>query len=135
MYCEHDEKGKFAKRKELTPIQLEVIAELISGTNKTDACQKFDINRTTLYNWMDNDLFMAEYRKGCERLYKMALGRAMNKLEKMMDASDKRTALKAVENMLKLNSYLSTNINLTENTTETITIKLIDDGEDDENEE
>ena len=129
---EHEENGKFAKRKELLPIQIEMIAELISGTNKTDACNKLGVSRATLYGWLDNDLFMAEYRKGCERLYKMALGKAMNKLDKMMDASDKRTALKAVENMLKLNSYLNTNVNITENTNETITIKLIEDDNDEE---
>lgn len=130
-----DKSGKFTGAKELLPIQYSMIAELISGTNKTDACEKLGVSRTTLYHWLDNELFMAEYRKGCERLYKMALGRAMNKLDKMMDASDKRTALKAVESMLKLNSYLNTNVNVTENTTETIIVSIVKDVEDDENEE
>ena len=135
LHPEFDEKGRFKKRKELLPIQCQMISELVSGTNKTEACEKLGVSRTTLYNWLDNDLFMDEYRKACERLYKMALGKALNKLDKMMDTNDKRTALKAVENMLKLNNYLGSNINVNENTNETITIRLIDDDEEADNEE
>ena len=129
LHPEFDEKGRFKKRTELLPIQCEMISELVSGTNKTDACKKLGVSRKTLYNWIDTDLFMDEYRKACERLYKMALGKALNKLDKMMDTNDKRTALKAVENMLKLNNYLGANLNINENTNETITIRLIDDEE------
>lgn len=129
LHPEFDEKGRFKKRTELLPIQCEMISELVSGTNKTDACKKLGVSRKTLYNWIDTDLFMDEYRKACERVYKMGLGRAMNKLSKLMEADDKRTALKAVENMLKLNSYLSTNVNVCQNANETITIRLIDDEE------
>lgn len=129
LHPEFDEKGRFKKRTELLPIQCEMISELVSGTNKTDACKKLGVSRKTLYNWIDTDLFMDEYRKACERVYKMGLGRAMNKLSKLMEADDKRTALKAVENMLKLNSYLNTNVNVCQNANETITIRLIDDEE------
>lgn len=133
-YNEHDENGKFKKRTELLPIQYEMIAELVGGSDKKAACEKLGVGRTTLYSWLDNELFMTEYRKSCERLYKMALGKALNKLDKMMDTSDKRTAMKAIENMLKLNSYLSANVNINENTNETITIRLIDDDEEAEDE-
>lgn len=129
LHPEFDEKGRFKKRTELLPIQCEMISELVSGTNKTDTCKKLGVSRKTLYNWIDTDLFMDEYRKACERVYKMGLGRAMNKLSKLMEADDKRTALKAVENMLKLNSYLGTNVNVCQNANETITIRLIDDEE------
>lgn len=128
-YNEHDENGKFKKRTELLPIQYQMIAELVSGTDKKAACKKLGVGRTTLYGWLDSEMFMTEYRKSCERLYKMALGKALNKLDKMMDTSDKRTAMKAIENMLKLNSYLSANVNINENANETITIRLIDDEE------
>lgn len=129
LHPEFDEKGRFKKRTELLPIQHQMIAELVTGTDKKAACEKLGVSRTTLYNWLDTDLFMDEYRKACERLYKMALGKALNKLDKMMDTNDKRTALKAVENMLKLNNYLGANLNINENTNETITIRLIDDEE------
>lgn len=127
LHPEFDENGRFKKRTELLPIQHQMICELVSGSNKKQACEKLGVARKTLYNWIDTDLFMDEYRKACERLYKMALGKALNKLDKMMDTNDKRTALKAVENMLKLNNYLGSNINVNENTNETITIRLIDD--------
>ena len=124
-----DERGRFKKRTEVLPIQYKMIAELVSGTDKTEACRKLEVSRTALYHWFDNPVFVEEYRKACDRVYKMALGKAMNKLNNMMDSSDKRTALKAVEDMLKLNSYLNTNVNVNENTNETITIRLIDDEE------
>lgn len=134
-YVRNKKSGRFMKRTELIPIQYEMIAELVAGSTKTAACEKLGVNRTALYHWMDNEIFMEEYRKACERMYKMALGKAMNKLEKMMDSKDSRTALKATENMLKLNSYLSANVNITENTSETITIRLLDDEEQAENED
>ena len=127
--------GRFGCRTELLPIQYEMIAELVSGSTKVAACEKLGVPRPTLYKWIDNDIFMDEYRKACERMYKMALGRAMDKLQKLMESKDGRTALKATENMLKLNSYLNPKVDVTENTTETITIRLLDDEEQAENEE
>lgn len=109
--------GKFVKRTELTPLQLKAICMLVEGTSKTDMCKDLGIPRATLYNWLDTDLFMNEYRKACDKVYRMNLGKAMNKLSKMMDIKDNRTALKAVEDMLKLNDYLNTKVDISEKTT------------------
>ena len=134
LHPEFDEKGRFKKRTELLPIQHQMIAELVSGTNKTEACRKLDVSRKTLYNWIDTELFMDEYRKACERAYKLILGKALNRLDKFMEVDDKRTALKACEDVLKLNNYLGSNINICENTNETITIRLIDEEDEAEDE-
>lgn len=131
---EFDERGRFKKRTELLPIQHQMIAELVTGTNKVEACKKLEVSRSTLYNWLDTDLFMDEYRKACERAYKLILGKALNKLDKFMEVDDKRTALKAAEDVLKLNNYLGANVNINENTKETITIQLIDEEEKEEDE-
>ena len=130
-----DERGKFRKRTELLPIQYQAIAELVSGTDKTAVCKKLKISRTALYHWLDNDVFATEYKKACEKLYKMSLGTAMNKLNKLMETGDSRTSLKAVEDMLKLNSYLNANIDINKNTNETITIKLLDEDEPEQEDE
>ena len=130
-----DERGKFRKRTELLPIQYQAIAELVSGTDKTAVCKKLKISRTALYNWLDNDVFATEYKKACEKLYKMSLGTAMNKLNKLMESGDSRTSLKAVEDMLKLNSYINANIDINKNTNETITIKLLDEDEPEQEDE
>ena len=135
LHPEFDERGRFKKRTELLPIQHQMICELVSGSNKAEACRKLEVSRKTLYNWLDNDLFMDEYRKACERAYKLILGKALNKLDKFMEVDDKRTALKACEDVLKLNNYLGSNINVNENTNETITIRLIDDEEESDNED
>lgn len=135
LHPEFDERGRFKKRTELLPIQHQMIAELVSGANKKQACEKLGVARKTLYNWIDTDLFMDEYRKACERAYKLILGKALNKLDKFMEVDDKRTALKACEDVLKLNNYLGNNLNINENTNETITIRLIDDEDEVDNEE
>ena len=59
----------------------------------------------------------------------------MNKLNKLMESGDSRTSLKAVEDMLKLNSYLNANIDINKNTNETITIKLLDEDEPEQEDE
>lgn len=129
-----EDDGKFKKRVELLPVQYQAIVELVSGVPKKDICEKLGIARQTLYNWFDNEIFVEEYRKANERVYKMALGKAINKLDKMMDSNDKRTALKAVENILKLNNYLNPRVDITENTNETITVQLLKEEETEDSE-
>lgn len=121
------EDGKYRPNDELTPIQLKMIVEIIeNGGNKTVACKKLEVPRSTLYEWFDNELFVNEYRKQCERIYKMSLGKAVSKLTNMMDSKDGRTAIKAVENVLKLNSYLDTKLDVTQKTSGEIVITLVD---------
>lgn len=128
-----DDKGRFAEYEELTPIQLKMIVELIeNGGNKREACRKLGVPRSTLYKWIDNEKWNNEYRKACERLYKLNLAKALNKLDKMMDCKDNRTILKAIEDSLKLNNYLNPKVDITENTMQNIKISIVDDNAEDE---
>ncbi|KXL53388.1 hypothetical protein CLNEO_13590 [Anaerotignum neopropionicum] len=130
-----DNKGRFAVHEKLTPIQLKMIAELLdNGGNKVEACRKLNVPRSTLYDWIDNTIWNDEYRKACERVYKLSLGKYMNKLDKMLDSKDSRTVMKAIENGLRLNGYLDSKLDITQNTTEDITIRIVSDSEDAENE-
>ncbi len=133
---ERDVRGRFKVNEEMSPIQLKMIVELLeNGGNKTEACRKLGVPRTTLYTWIDNTNWQEEYRRACERLYKVSLAKYMDKLDKMLECKDNRTVMKALETGLRLNGYLNTNLNVEQNTTETITIRLLDDSEDAENEE
>ncbi len=133
---ERDVRGRFKVHEDLSPIQLKMIVELLdNGGNKTEACRKLGVPRTTLYTWIDNTNWQEEYKRACERLYKVSLAKYMDKLDKMLECKDNRTVMKALETGLRLNGYLNTNLNVEQNTTETITIKLIDDSNNDENEE
>ncbi|MGE4213594.1 MAG: helix-turn-helix domain-containing protein [Anaerotignaceae bacterium] len=132
-YNEKDERtGKLKKREDLTPIQLAMIAELLSnGGNKTKACEKLGIQRKTLYSWYDNVLWEEEYKRACEKLYKGALAHAVKGIIDIAKNGAGRDRIKACEDILKLNSYLDTNINIDENTTQNIVVTLFD-GENEE---
>jgi hypothetical protein len=136
-YNEKDPRtGKLKKREDLTPIQLQVIAELLAnGGNKTKACEKFGIQRKTLYSWYDNVLWEQEYKRACEKLYKGALSHAVKGIVDIAKNGAGRDKIKACEDILKLNNYLDTNINIDENTTENITVTLFNGDNEEESEE
>lgn len=133
---ERDCRGRFKVNEALNPIQLDMINELLNnGGNKTEACRTLKVPRATLYTWIDNEIWQEEYRRACERVYKIGLSKYINKLDKMLDSKDSRTVMKAIENGLKLNGYLSSNLDITQNTTENITITLFNGDEDEKSNE
>ena len=124
--------GKFIPKEELSPIQYEIIAELIgNGGNKSQACKDLNVPRSTLYMWLDNELFVLEYRRAVEKLYQSYLADAVRGIVDVAKNGAGRDKVKACETILKLNNYLDTKLNITENTKQEIKITLIDD----ENEE
>lgn len=133
---ERDVRGRFKVHEELSPIQLKMIVELLdNGGNKREACRKLGVSRTTLYGWIDNTIWQEEYRRACERLYKVSLAKYMDKLDKMLECKDNRTVMKALETGLRLNGYLKTDLNIEKNTTENIVVSFFDGSKDDENDE
>lgn len=123
------ETGKFVKRTECTPLQLQMISELISGTSKTEACKKLGIQRGTLYNWLDEEYFEKEYRKACEKMYKSTLADAIKGIVDVAKNGAGRDKVKACETLLKLNDYLSTKLDVTANTTNEYIVTILDDEE------
>ncbi|MEL7646989.1 MAG: phBC6A51 family helix-turn-helix protein [Sedimentibacter sp.] len=122
-----DDKGRFTFNDELTPIQLEVIAEIINnGGNKTKACEKLGVPRCTLYKWLDNEMFVQAYRKACEKMYKEHLADAIRGIVDVAKNGAGRDKVKACETILKLNDYLDTKVDITENTNKIIKIEFID---------
>lgn len=130
-----DEKGRFAQKEELTPIQLEIIAELIgNGGNKTKACETLSVPRSTLYKWLDNELFIKAYRDAVEKMYKSYLADAVRGIVDVAKNGAGRDKIKACETILKLNDYLDTKVDVQQNTTTEIKITLFD-SEEEETEE
>lgn len=128
-----DEKGRFAQKEELEPIQLEIIAELIgNGGNKTQACKDLGVPRSTLYMWLDNELFCSKYRQACEKLYQSYLADAIKGIVDVAKNGAGRDKVKACETILKLNNYLDTKVDIRENTKQEIRISLVDDDEETE---
>lgn len=118
--------GTFAYCTELDQRQKDMIVELITnGGHKTKACETLGIPRSTLYKWFDNEKFMAAYKQACERIYQDGLSDALRTMIKLMKSPDSRTALKASEDIMKLNGYLDTKLDVQQNPQE-VTITLID---------
>lgn len=121
--------GTFAYCEELQPRQRAMIYELIAnGGHKTAACDKLGIPRSTLYDWLNDDKFMTAYRKVSDKIHEECLVDIKRELVKLAKCDDKRTALKAIEDILKLNGYLDTKSETTEKPTE-IKITLADTNE------
>lgn len=128
-----DNNGRFTKQEELSTKQLNMISELVlNGGNKTKACKKLSVPRSTLYKWFESEIFYNEYKKRCDTFINSSLAKALNKLDKSLDSKDARTVLKAAENILKLNGYLAAKVDINENTTENFIITLINETEEDE---
>ena len=125
--------GKFIPKEELLPIQYEIIAELIgNGGNKTQACKDLGVPRSTLYMWLDNELFCSKYRQACEKLYQSYLADAIKGIVDVAKNGAGRDKVKACETILKLNNYLDTKVDIRENTKQEIRISLVDDEEETE---
>jgi len=125
--------GKFIPKEELLPIQYEIIAELIgNGGNKTQACKDLGVPRSTLYMWLDNELFCSKYRQACEKLYQSYLADAIKGIVDVAKNGAGRDKVKACETILKLNNYLDTKVDIRENTKQEIRISLVDDDEETE---
>ena len=121
--------GTFAYCEELDQRQKDMIVELLTnGGHKTKACETLGIPRSTLYKWLDDEKFMKAYKQACERLYQDGLSEALRTILKLMKCDDSRTALKAAENVMKLNGYLDTKVDVTQNPSE-IVITLTSDDE------
>lgn len=122
--------GTFACCEDLEQRQRDLIIELLSnGGHKTAAREKLGIPKTTMYDWFNSEKFMKAYRKACEKLYQDGLTDAITTVIKLMKGKDSRTALKAAENVMKLNGLLlDTKSNEGEKTTE-IHITLEDNRE------
>lgn len=124
------EDGTFTFAKELDQRQRDVICELIAnGGNKTEACRVLGIPRVSLYRWLDNEIFLNAYHEACKKIYQDGLTEALNTMMNLMKCPDSRTALKAAEDIMKLNGYLDTKCNVSANPEEIIiTLSGSDDG-------
>ena len=121
--------GTFAYCEELQPRQRDMIYELIvNGGHKTAACEKLGIPRSTLYDWLNDENFTLAYRKVSDKIHEECLVDIKRELVKLAKCDDKRTALKAIEDILKLNGYLDTKSDSAEKPQE-IRITLANDDE------
>ena len=91
----------------LSPVQVKVLAELLTGKTITDAATAAGVARVTVHAWLREDFaFQAAWnrdrqelrRENYARLERLA-GKAVDCLEKAIDGDDVKAALEIVKGM------------------------------------
>jgi hypothetical protein len=127
--------GKYKPLAGLSDVQTEAIFMLVySNKTNREIYEELNIPKSTWYNYFKQDLFCEELAKVRNAKFKEMSGKALKKLDELLESSDARTAIRAVEMVLKENNHLKDNINLNTNATTEIKITLFD-SEDEETEE
>jgi hypothetical protein len=127
--------GKYKPLAGLSDIQTQAIFMLVyeNKTNR-EIYEELGIPKSTWYSFFKQDLFTEELAKVRNAKFKEMSNKALKKLDELLESSDARTAVRAVEMVLKENNHLKDNINLNTNATQEIKITLFD-SEDEETEE
>ena len=69
--------------------QLQAIDMLMDGVNKTAIADKIKVNRTTLYNWLDNEEFKLELDRRQQEISKHALSDLKGDTKQILEAVKK----------------------------------------------
>ena len=127
--------GKYKPLAGLSDIQTQAIFMLVyeNKTNR-EIYEELGIPKSTWYSFFKQDLFTEELAKVRNAKFKEMSNKALKKLDELLDSQDSRSAIRAVEMVLKENNHLKDNINLNTNATTEIKITLFD-SEDEETEE
>lgn len=91
--------------------------------NITAIAKELEVDRKTIYNWLKNEKFKAELnlreqeiKDEVRRIYIRKLPAVIEKLYKLTDSSDKRTALSAIQSWIdRALGKVSTQVELTDN--------------------
>lgn len=124
--------GKYKPQAGLSLAQKEAIVMLVhtDKTNK-EIYEGLGVPASTFYDWFKQDLFDEEFKREKDKMFKAMSGKALKKLGKLIDGEDNRTALKAVENILKQDGYLTDKLDINQNTTTEIIVSLFNDEDND----
>lgn len=124
---ERNERGKFIPNTDLTSTQIEaIVMNVYEKKTVVEMCKELGVARSTYYSWFKQQVFVEELDNERNRKFKALSGKALNKLEELMDSADSRTALKACEDVLKENNHLREQIDLTKHTRQ-IVVSLAED--------
>ena len=125
--------GKYKPLAGLSDVQTEAIFMLVysNKTNK-EIYEELGIPKSTWYSFFKQDLFTEELAKVRNAKFKEMSGKALKKLDELLDSQDSRSAIRAVEMVLKENNHLKDKLNLDVNTKQEIRISLVDDEEETE---
>ena len=86
--------------------QLQAIDMLMDGVNKTAIADKIKVNRTTLYNWLDNEEFKLELDRRQQEISKHALSDLKGDTKQILEAV-KELGYKAESEAVRLSALNS----------------------------
>jgi hypothetical protein len=125
--------GKYKPLAGLSDIQTQAIFMLVySNKTNREIYEELNIPKSTWYNYFKQDLFCEELAKVRNAKFKEMSNKALKKLDELLESSDARTAIRAVEMVLKENNHLKDKLNLDVNTKQEIRISLVDEDEETE---
>ena len=126
--------GKYKPLAGLSNEQSQAIFMLVYGDYKynKDIYEELNVPKSTFYHWFTQDLFVEELTKARNAKFKEMSNKALKKLDELLDSQDARSAIRAVEMVLKENNHLKDKLNLDVNTKQEIRISLVDEDEETE---
>lgn len=134
-----DKDGKYIPSTGLTKQQSEAIYLIVyEGAQGKGVYETIDVSPSTYYDWYKQDLFSAELEKERKVMRRQFKNKAWKRLGDVLENASHRDVIPAIRMVLEddeKNYHLNNKLEVSQNTTETITIRLSDDSEDGENEE
>ena len=125
--------GKYKPLAGLSDVQTEAIFMLVySNKTNREIYEELNIPKSTWYNYFKQDLFCEELAKVRNAKFKEMSGKALKKLDELLESNDARSAIRAVEMVLKENNHLKDKLNLDINQKQEIRISLVDEDEETE---
>lgn len=127
--------GKYIPLAGLSDVQTQALFMLVysNKTNK-EIYEELNVPKSTWYSWFKQDLFTDELAKVRNAKFKEMSNKALKKLDELLESNDSRSAIRAVEMVLKENNHLKDNLNLDVNTKQEIRISLVDENEEETDE-
>lgn len=129
--------GKYKPITGLSNEQSQAIFMIVYGDYKynKDIYEELDVAKSTYYHWFTQDLFTEELTKARQAKWKAMSGKALKKLDELIDSENSKVSLDACKTVLQQNNDLNDKLDINQNISEKIVIKLIDDENEEETEE
>lgn len=129
-----DKDGKYIPATGLTRQQTEAIYLIVyEGKQGKGVYEAIGVSPSTYYDWYKQDLFSQALEKERKVMRRQFKNKAWKRLGDVLENASYRDVMPAIRMVLEddeKNFYLNNKLEINENTTETITIKLVDDSED-----
>lgn len=129
--------GKYKPITGLSNEQSQAIFMIVYGDYKynKDIYEELNIPKSTYYHWFTQDLFTEELQKARQAKWKAMSGKALKKLDELIDCENSKVSLDACKTVLQQNNDLNDKLDISQNISKELKITFFDGENDEENEE